>query len=653
MATAAPPKTTPRKNYAPSGELTTAVVFAFVIVASLYFARTILMPFALAVLLSFILAPLVRRLQLWYVPRSLAVTSVVLFAFGIIAALGYVMVGQVNQLASDLPRYESTLREKIRAIRGSAAPGPLERATEVLQDLSEELNRPEGQPGAVAPAPGEIRPVPVEVREPDPGPLRTLVALITPLLNPLATTGLVIIFVFFILWQRQELRNRLVRIAGAQDLQRTTKALNDAGQRLSRLFLTQLALNASFGLLVGIGWYFIGLPSAALWGILTMILRFMPYIGTWISAVFPLLLAAAVGPDWTMFIWAAIIFLVVDILIGVVVEPMMQGHSTGVSPVAVVVAATFWTWLWGPIGLVLATPITLCLVVLGRYVERLSFFHVLLGDQPALTPPELTYQRMLARDPVEATEQARDYLKTRPLLSYYEEILVGGLKLAQADAARGLLDEEGRGYIREATAEVLDDLRDHVDKPKAVATDENTPEKPLAQLSKVETAALDPADDLPGRWREKNAVLCIPGVSELDEALAMVLAQLAERQGLGVGTESAGALSMQRIFGLNTDGTLLICVCYLEDATPAQVRYALRRLRRKAPEAYILVALFGNGEAFAEEDVLIDSAKVGFVKGSLEDTLKAILSMAKADRTEKPEDVTPLRQARAALADRM
>ena len=196
----------------------------------------------------------------------------------------------------------------------------------------------------------------MQVQEPSQGALRTVVALISPLIDPLITTGLVIIFVIFILLQRQDLRNRLVRLAGSNDLQRTTAALDDAGARLSRLFLTQLALNAGFGLVIGIGWSIIGVPSAPLWGILAMILRFMPYVGTWLSAIFPLILAAAVGPDWSMFIWAAAIFLVIDIIVGQIVEPLVQGHSTGLSPVAVIASATFWTWLWGPIGLVLATP---------------------------------------------------------------------------------------------------------------------------------------------------------------------------------------------------------------------------------------------------------------------------------------------------------
>jgi predicted PurR-regulated permease PerM len=627
------PKSARTITDAVSGGIMATTIFAVVVVAALYFARDILMPFALAVLLSFMLAPLLRKLQQWYVPRGLAVISVVLLAFGVIFMLGTVILSQVNQLAGDLPQYQWTLREKIRTLRGAAgATSTLERASEVLQDLSKELQRPESTPGgSTTPAAGQPapKPVPVEVREPDRGAMGTLVAVIRPLIHPLATMGLVIIFVIFILWQRQDLRNRLVRLAGSNDLHRTTMALNDAGQRLSRLFLTQLLLNAAFGLAAGTGWWLIGVPSAALWGILVMVLRFLPYIGTWISAIFPLLLAAAVGPDWTMFLWAAALFIVLDILIGQVIEPMVQGHSTGLSPVAVIASATFWTWLWGPIGLVLATPITMSLAVLGRHIDSLKFLDVLFGDQPPLSPPELAYQRMLARDPIEVTEEARSYLKTKPLLDYYQDILIGGLRLAQIDSARGMLDEEGRGHIHESIEEIVDDLQDHVDRPVKDATDE---EKPLAQLSRAEDSA-DASDAEPvGQWRAEGAVVCVPGQGALDHGLGLMVAHLAQRCGFGVRVEKAGALSMSRIFSLDTSNARLICVCYIEDVTTAQMRYALRRLRRKAPATPIIIGLLGETKHLAEDEVLAEHADVRFVKDSLEQIVDAIIAIARQNK---------------------
>jgi predicted PurR-regulated permease PerM len=617
------------------GSALVTVLLAVVVVSALYFGREVLVPIALAILLSFVLAPLVRLLQACYVPRILAVMFAVAVAFAAIFALGGLMISQVNQLAKNLPYYESTLRDKIQSLRGAAAgTGTLERASEVLHDLSSELDRPNRvSPSTgtlVSPGTSTTRPIPVEIKQPDPGALQTLAALITPLIHPLATTGIVAIFVFFVLMQRQDLRNRLVRLAGSQDLQRTTAALDDAGQRLSRLFLTQLALNAGFGLVIGAGLWFIGVPSAPLWGILAMILRFVPYIGAAISAIFPLVLAAAVGPDWTMVLWTAALFLIAEPLVGHVIEPLLTGHSTGLSPVAVIASATFWAWLWGPVGLILATPLTVCLVVLGRHVDRLKFLDVMFGDQPALSPAELVYQRVLARDPVEAAEQAQKYLKEKPLLAYYQEVLIEGLKLAQADAQRGALDHERMLHIRDAVAELVDDLAQHEDKPEpATQSDAKADEQmPLAQINKTEASLSRRVKELPERWRTKTPVLCVPGSGLLDEALALIVAQLVSRQGIGARAEQADALSMSRIFSLDTKDVALVCLCYLENATSAQIRYAVRRLRRKAPDAFVLVTMIGEASNIDDEEILQCSPNIDFVKQSLSDTVDRIFAIA-------------------------
>src|SRR6476659_1384546 len=428
----------------PRGTVLTNMAVAALIVAALYFGREIFVPVALAVLLSFVLAPFVRRLQSWRLPRTLSALVVVFIGFSIIFGLGGLMVSQTTRLAAKLPGYQQTLSDKIESLRGlMGGSGTLEQASTVLKELKTELQH---RDAAGRPADSELtiqpadKPIPVEVRQPDPGALSTLGAIIQPLISPLTTTGIVVIFVVFVLLQREDLRNRLVRLAGSADIQRTTAALDDAGKRLSKLFLTQIAFNGVFGLAIGLGLEFIGVPSAPLWGLIAMIMRFVPYIGALISAVFPLILAAAVGSGWDMLALTAALFVVLELLAGQVIEPLIFGHSLGLSPVAIILSASFWTWLWGPVGLVLATPLTICLVVLGRHIDRLQFFDIMLGDQPPLTPAQIVYQRMLAGDAVEAAEQARAFLKEGLLEDYYDTILLNGLRLAASDHRREQLD---------------------------------------------------------------------------------------------------------------------------------------------------------------------------------------------------------------------
>ena len=569
---------------------------AALIVTGLYFGREILVPVVLAILLSFVLSPFVTRLQSWRIPRIVSVLVVVLIGFSIIFSLGGLMVSQANRLAGELPSYQQTLREKIQSLRGAAAgSGTLERASKVLTDLNAELQNPQIRTpsiGRTLTEPSD-KPIPVEVKLPDPGTLTTLASIIGPLVQPLTTTGIVVIFVVFILLQRQDLRNRFIRLAGSQDIQRTTAALDEAGQRLSKLFLVQIAFNATFGLLIGVGLELIGVPSAPLWGLIATIMRFVPYIGALVSAVFPMILAAAVGSGWEMLLWTAALFAALELLAGQVIEPLVYGHSSGLSPVAIIVSASFWTWLWGPIGLVLATPLTICLVVVGRHVDRLRFLEVMLGDQPPLTPAQLVYQRMLAGDPMEASEQARNYLKDASLEDYYDTILLGGLRLAEADAQLGRLDDERTDRILSTVKEMVDDLETHEDQAISVVTLPNT-ESNLATLATTELA--ENSVLIPQGLRAPRAVLCIPGNGKLDEAAALVLAQVLRRQGVGAVAAPADALSMSKFFALDLSGVFWICVCYVNHPSNAKIQYAVRRLNKKHQGGSVLIALLGDDQ---------------------------------------------------------
>jgi predicted PurR-regulated permease PerM len=582
------------KRGAVSSSTLTNILAGALLVAALYFGRQVLVPIALAILLSFVLSPAVRLLQGKYFPRVAAVAVVGLLAFTAIFGLGTILAAEVHDLAKNLPRYQSTLQAKIESVRGAAVgAGTVERAVRVLQSLKKEIEAPTDSSPSLADGATASKPVPVEIRQPNPGALQTLTRLITPLIQPLTTTGIVVIFVIFILLQQKDLRNRLVRLAGAHDLQRTTAALDDAGERLSRLLLAQLVLNAIFGLVIGAGLAIIGVPSAPLWGMLAMILRFVPYFGAVIAAAFPLVLAVSVGPGWGMVLLAAALFLVVEPILGQVIEPMVYGQHAGLSPVAVIVSVSFWTWLWGPIGLILATPLTICLVVVGRHVERLNFLEVMFGDQPPLTPPELIYQRMLARDPVEIADQASSFLKEKSVGAYFEDILLPGLRLATADADKGQLDIDRIERIRDAVTEIIEDVATHEDQLEAVRLDgtENAQEFPLSQLQNVE-ATLE-GGLLPSRWRTGKPVLCIPGRGLLDEAACMMIVHLLERRQIGARAEPAGALTISRLSNFDLAGVELVCICYLENVSAAQVRYAVRRFRRRAPDVGTIVALLG------------------------------------------------------------
>jgi len=631
----------------------TLIVLAAVIVSALYLGREILVPVALAILLSFVLASPVSLLQRLRIPRVLAVVSVVLFAFAVIFALGSLVASQLTKLAEDLPRYQSTIGSKIQSVKGvTGGSTTLERAADMLQDLGRELDKPKASLGAQLPdlvissptGNRSVRPVPVEVRQPDPGALENLRALIAPLVSPLATTGIIVIFVIFILIQREDLRNRFIRLAGSHDLQRTTAALDDAAGRLSKLFLNQLLVNAGFGILITLGLWLIGIPSAILWGILAAVLRFVPYIGSFIAAAFPLALAIAVDPGWWLLIWTALLFFVVEPLIGQIIEPTLYGRSTGLSPVAVVVSATFWTALWGPIGLVLATPLTVCLVVLGRHVERLSFLDVMFGDRPALSPPEIFYQRMLAGDPAEAAEKAEQFLKERSLSTYYDDVALSGLQLAQSDLEREVLNDSRIERIRDTVIEFTNDLADQIDEEPpgdpapgdaetAAAVENVAPESRLT-LAVVQQASL------PIQWQGSFPVVCIAGRTPLDEAAGFMFAHLCNAHGLPARVEQAESLSTSNIFRLEATGIALVCLSYLDTQKPAHLHYSVKRLRRKLPQAIIMLACW-KVEGTAEREALRLSAKADLVAGTLRDAVMLCLEAAKPADESKPLAQSP------------
>ncbi len=613
-----------------------AVVVGVVTVAALYFGREVLVPITLAVLLSFVLAPVVDLLRRLWIGRVPAVLLAVLLALGAILFVGGLIGTQVAGLARDAPSYAATIERKVSAARTYTAG----RFSEVMDSFGRDLGHAGG--GAVGTTPQEPppseepRPLPVEVRQPAASPIELAERVLAPILHPLATTGIVLVVAIFVLLQREDLRDRLIRLAGATDLHRTTTALDDAARRLSRYFLFQLGLNTAFGCVICVGLYIIGVPSPILWGIVAGLLRFVPYIGAFLGAAAPLALAAAVDPGWSMVAWTAALFLVAEPLMGHVVEPMAYGHSTGLSPVSVIVAAIFWGWLWGPVGLILSTPLTLCLVVLGRHVERLEFLDILLGDRPALTPVESFYQRMLADDPDEALDQAELLLKERSLCSYYDEVALKGLQLAASDANRGVLPPERLEVVKEAVRSLVAYLAGHDNaepSPDKAAKDADTPSLAERALPKQPPPGGDAPhpDALPPEWRSDRAVLCIAGRGPLDEAASAMLAQVLGKHGLGAAVVPHEAVERGRVNTLDVSGVAMVCISYLEiSGSPAHLRYLLRRLRQRLPPGSpILVGLWPAEEAVLKDPQIQKQVGANHYTSSLHEAVVACLDVAR------------------------
>ena len=469
-----------------------------------------------------------------------------------------------------------------------------------------------------------------------------------------------LVITLFILLQQDDLRDRFIRLVGARDLHRTTVALNDAARRLSKYFLAQLALNSAFGVVVAISLYVIGLPSPVLWGVVAGLFRFIPYVGAWLAAVPPLILAAAVDPGWSMFAWTLALFVIAEPIMGQVIEPLIYGHSTGLTPVSVVFATIFWTWLWGPIGLIIATPLTLCLVVLGRHVDRLEFLDVLLGDRPALSPTESFYQRMLAGDPDEVQDQAEALLRARTLSAYYDDIALPGLKLAAEDALRGVLNAAQLLRIRDSVQELIDEFEEYEDTPSDLT---NTAEKLLAPAStrQSDSPAPAPEGDSPQpvlhfpHQLNAGAILCVAGAGPLDEFAASMLAQLLSKHGLSARRIGSNHSARAAIATLDPSGITMVCLSAIEPTgNVGRLRLLVRRLRRRLPQVPILVGFWLPDQPSAQYESLCATIGADYWAGTLAAAVAQCLAIAAPTEPKRPvgegamtdEARIPARQAR-------
>ncbi len=593
-------------------------------IAALYFGRQFLIPLALGTLLAFTLQPLVIRLRRVGLGRGGSVTAVTGLATALLLAFVYITGSQVVTLANNLPSYKSNLEEKIKFLKSSAASGgALDKASIALRDLNRQINAagpadtPVAQGRAKRPDPV---PVPVQVVAADAGPLQVAADLLGRSLEPAALIGLVFIFMVFILLEHEHLRDRLIRLMGGSDMNLTTEAMSEAGDRVSRYLALQVLVNASYGVPIGIGLYLIGVPNAVLWGVLAAVLRFVPYVGPFIAALFPAVMAVAVDPGWSMLGWTLALFAVSEVVNNNVVKPLLYTSSTGMSAIAMIAAAVFWTTLWGPAGLFLSTPLTVCLVVLGRYVPQLHFLYLLLGNAPALTPPERFYQRMLAGDALEGAEIGVEYAAAHGMERFHEEVALAALQLAEADRRRAVLSTERAEAVSSTMREVFSRIQDFQDPRPA-----------------IERATGGEGDARSVLWGEA-AVLCVGARTPLDTALAALLAQALQYRAIDAWATPAATLAGDGIKQV-ANSLELIVLAQLSDNGGIHVQQLCRRLRKHSGARLLLAPLERAGTERGPESVVQDVAD-GLVR-SFEEALQWTDERARI-AIEAPMTLAPL-----------
>jgi predicted PurR-regulated permease PerM len=617
---------------------TVATVVA--IVAALYFGREVFLPLAIALLITFALAPLVSSLRRVGIPRIPAVIASVFMAFSALAVFGFIVAFQVSELAQNVTTYQSNILTKVRSLKeAGAGAGIVEQLSRVVERVGREIEKEEPS----TPARGEQPkrdPLPVEII-PSQSPIQTLQNMIAPLVGPLATAGLVVVVVIFMLLEREELRDRFIRLAGYGDLHRTTEALQDAGKRVGQYLLMQLVVNVAYAIPITIGLWLLGIPNAPLWGLLTLVLRFVPYIGPAIGMILPLFLALAVAPGWSLVLWTAALFVVVELISNNIIEPWLYGSRTGLSPLAIIVAAIFWTWLWGPLGLVLSTPLTVCLVVLGRHVPQFEFLDVLFGNEPVLEPQARLYQRLLAGDPDEATDHAEEMLEEEYLVDFYRKVAIPALLLGEQDRARGVMADEQRRQVAASAMILVANLADIAQEE----ADEEETGPPVQDGAEGEENLTDDSGDIvdlpDGAGR---SVLCAGGRGELDDAAAAMLAQVLEVQGATASTAGYSDMEPTGIRHLKLENVDTLIVGFLNANSVKHARFLVRRCKRARPALRVGI-VFWSETGGSDKDVavkLADDINADFVAFGIVDAAIGALSDAPPIRLKE----TPKRIAR-------
>ena len=591
-----------RDSAAPSQSTIVLLIGISLLIAVLYWAQTVLMPIALALLLASALAPIVSYLQRHHMHRVTAVGVVVLLTLLFFGGLIVALSAEVEHIVQHLPEYKENLSKKIRYYRGDK-PGAMDKLVRTFEDLTKEWEEPPPHGDATG---GHSPPLVRVAPTPSTG-LSMVPQVVQSLGTALGRISLIVGMTLSMLLYREDLRNRLLQLAGSSRLTTSTRTIEEATLRISRYMLVQATFNLCFGLVFGLGLYLLGLPSGLLWGMLAAVLRFIPYIGTWMAAVPPALLSLAVFDNWSSVVLVVALVVALGVIANYLIEPRLVSSNTGLSPFALIVSAAFWTWLWGPAGLILSTPITACLGVLGKHIPQLHFFSVLLGTEPAMDARFSYYQRLLARDEPEATELVETYLETHSRADLFDEVILPTLAHARADQERNELDAAEVSAIVRTTRGLLDGISEV-----------------NGELAKEGTAAVEelpaPTDGAPA----SILVLGLPARDELDELALWLFQQALVGTKARVEVAGSAAISAEMVQRVAEEKPAVVLIAAVPPVGLAQTRYLCKRLRAKFPHLTILVGCWGAPEEAEPWVKLLRAAGANEVALSLHDSCNQI-----------------------------
>jgi len=584
------------------------------IVAVLYWAQAVLVPLALAVLIAFVMAPPVTWLERW-LGRVPAVLIAVTLVFLVLGLAGWGLVRQMENLSEDLPRFRANILTKIADVRGAGKGGTVEKLQETIEDIKTDLGKTEAPKGRPAPAVM----ITSELVSGFPA-----IAWLGPIVGPLGTAGLVVVLVIFMLLERRDLRDRLIGLFGQGHLTVTTKAFDEAGSRVSKQLLMQSLASLVYGVIAGVGLYLLDVPYPLVWGTLGAALRYVPYVGPAIGAGAPIVVSLAALPGWTGPLLVLGMFIVLELFTNLVLETVLYAGAAGVSQVALLVSVAFWTWLWGPLGLLIATPLTVCLVVLGRHVPGLASLGILMADTPALAPEFNYYQRLLARDPSEAADIIERHVKAEPWGSVYDALLLPALNYAERDRLERRLSQDEENAVIESTRELLADAAESIRK---------LPQRVDAEKVVADVSVQGPRDPL--------RVLGYATNGAADELALAMLAHSLHDMPIVIELTKTRMQASELVALVQAQGYSVVCLADLPPSPPSKSRYLVKRLHAALPEVRIVVGRWSPASLADESTQALRDAGAVLVASTLTETRDYLGGLVEIPRIPAPDGAAP------------